>query len=71
MFLPSLVDGVFPDPKVSDNWLRAPAALPADLRGDADSIPQLADVTADAAQEYRETSPGTPYAARTAWRTWR
>lgn len=55
VFLPSLVDGVFPDPKVSDNWLRAPAALPADLRGDADSIPQLADVTADAAQEYRET----------------
>ncbi len=54
VFLPSLVEKVFPDVKVSDNWLRAPAALPADLRGDADSIPQLAEVTGPAAKEYDE-----------------
>ncbi len=54
VFLPSLVEKVFPDVKVSDNWLKAPAALPADLRGDADSIPQLAEVTGEAAKEYDE-----------------
>lgn len=42
VFLPSLVDKVFPSDRVTDNWTRSAAALPARLRGDADSIPQLA-----------------------------
>lgn len=41
VFLPSLVNAVFPSERVSDNWLKSAAALPAPLRGDADSVPQL------------------------------
>ena len=45
VYLPALVDGTFPSDRVSDNWAKNASALPAELRGDADSIPQLADVT--------------------------
>lgn len=45
VYLPALVEGVFPSDRVSDNWTRTAAVLPAELRGDADSIPQLADVS--------------------------
>ena len=41
VFLPALMKGVFPSDRVTDNWLTNPGVLPADLRGDADSIPQL------------------------------
>ncbi len=41
VFLPALMTGVFPSDRVTDNWVTNPAVLPADLRGDADSIPQL------------------------------
>ncbi|GAA1435290.1 ATP-dependent DNA helicase [Microlunatus lacustris] len=41
VFLPALMKGVFPSDRVTDNWVTNPAVLPADLRGDADSIPQL------------------------------
>ncbi len=43
--LPGLVNDVFPSDRVSDNWVRSAAVLPAPLRGDADSIPQLDEVT--------------------------
>ncbi|MBO1030888.1 ATP-dependent helicase [Tessaracoccus sp. SD287] len=42
VFLPGLVDKVFPSDRVTDNWTSNAAALPAHLRGDADSIPQVA-----------------------------
>ena len=45
VFLPALMKGVFPSDRVTDNWVTNPAVLPADLRGDAGSIPQLADTT--------------------------
>ena len=45
VFLPALMKGVFPSDRVTDNWVTNPAVLPADLRGDADSIPQLAETT--------------------------
>ena len=45
VFLPALMKGVFPSDRVTDNWVLNPSVLPADLRGDADSIPQLADMT--------------------------
>lgn len=54
VFLPALVEGIFPNDRVSDNWLRAAESLPADLRGDAGAIPQLADVTESAAKQYAE-----------------
>ena len=41
VFLPALMAGVFPSDRVTDNWVSTPGVLPADLRGDADSIPQL------------------------------
>ncbi|MGI3782059.1 MAG: 3'-5' exonuclease, partial [Janthinobacterium lividum] len=53
VFLPGLVEGVFPSERVSDNWVSAAAALPADLRGDAGSIPQLADTSNAAITEYK------------------
>ncbi|GAA1396946.1 ATP-dependent DNA helicase [Luteococcus peritonei] len=45
VYLPALVEGTFPSDRVSDNWTKNASALPAELRGDADSIPQLGDVT--------------------------
>lgn len=42
--LPSMTEGVFPSDRVSDNWAKNSAVLPAELRGDAAAIPQLGDV---------------------------
>ena len=54
VFLPALMKGVFPSDRVTDNWVLNPAVLPADLRGDAASIPQLAEATNAAMVEYRQ-----------------
>ncbi|WP_152360658.1 ATP-dependent DNA helicase [Microlunatus speluncae] len=53
VFLPALVKGTFPSDRVTDNWVTNPAVLPADLRGDADSIPQLHDTTNAAMGSYK------------------
>jgi DNA helicase II / ATP-dependent DNA helicase PcrA len=53
VFLPALMQGTFPSDRVTDNWVTNPAVLPADLRGDASSIPQLADATNSAIGQYR------------------
>ena len=53
VFLPALMKGVFPSDRVSDNWVTTPAALPADLRGDAGSIPQLGDTSNAAMADYK------------------
>ena len=52
VYLPALMQGTFPSDRVSDNWVTGAAVLPADLRGDAGSIPQLADSTATAIKDY-------------------
>ena len=54
VFLPALMKGVFPSDRVTDNWLTNPGVLPADLRGDARSIPQLLEATNAAVQSYKE-----------------
>ncbi|WP_432557974.1 ATP-dependent DNA helicase [Granulicoccus sp. GXG6511] len=54
VFLPALVKGVFPSDRVTDNWLRRADAVPADLRGDAASIPQILDATKDGIAAYAE-----------------
>ena len=54
VFLPALMKGVFPSDRVTDNWLTNPGVLPADLRGDADSIPQLSETSNAAVQSYKE-----------------
>jgi DNA helicase-2/ATP-dependent DNA helicase PcrA len=54
VFLPALMKGVFPSDRVTDNWVLSPAVLPADLRGDAASIPQLAEGTYAAMTEYKQ-----------------
>src|SRR5215211_4264273 len=54
VFLPALMKGVFPSDRVTDNWVLNPAVLPAELRGDAASIPQLADATNAAMVEYKQ-----------------
>ncbi len=53
VLLPALVAGVFPSDRVTDNWVQNPAVLPADLRGDADAIPQLAEHSNGALGDYR------------------
>ncbi|HSU37375.1 MAG TPA: ATP-dependent DNA helicase [Propionibacteriaceae bacterium] len=53
VFLPALMQGIFPSDRVTDNWVTNPAVLPADLRGDAASIPQLADASNSAITEYK------------------
>jgi DNA helicase-2/ATP-dependent DNA helicase PcrA len=53
VFLPALMQGIFPSDRVTDNWVTNPAVLPADLRGDADAIPQLAEATNAAIAEYK------------------
>ena len=53
VFLPALMHGVFPSDRVTDNWVTNPAVLPADLRGDAGSIPQLEDATNSAMGTYK------------------
>jgi DNA helicase-2/ATP-dependent DNA helicase PcrA len=45
VFLPALVEKVFPSDRVSDDWVRAAAALPHPLRGDRSALPQLGAVS--------------------------
>lgn len=54
VYLPALADKVFPSDRIQGNWLSASAVLPADLRGDAANVPQLADVTDAATKQYAE-----------------
>jgi DNA helicase II / ATP-dependent DNA helicase PcrA len=54
VFLPALMKGVFPSDRVTDNWVMNPAVLPADLRGDAESIPQLAEATYAGMVDYKQ-----------------
>lgn len=45
VYVPALVDTVFPTDRVSENWVTTAHAVPAPLRGDADSIDQLGEAT--------------------------
>ncbi|MFV0451721.1 MAG: UvrD-helicase domain-containing protein [Propioniciclava sp.] len=50
--LPALADRIFPSQRIGGNWLTRSDVLPADLRGDAANVAQLADVTDPATKEY-------------------
>jgi DNA helicase-2/ATP-dependent DNA helicase PcrA len=54
VFLPALMKGVFPSDRVTDNWVTNASVLPADLRGDAGSIPQLAETTYAGMVDYKQ-----------------
>ena len=54
VFLPALMKGVFPSDRVTDNWVMNPSVLPADLRGDAGSIPQLTEATYAGMVDYKQ-----------------
>ena len=54
VYLPSLVEGVFPSDRVSGNWLKNSAVVPAPLRGDAEAVPQLGEVSNDAFKQYAD-----------------
>ncbi len=56
--LPALADKVFPSDRATGNWLTSSGVLPAGLRGDADSVPQLAETTDAATKAYREELRG-------------
>lgn len=52
VFVPALVDGTFPNDRVTDNWLTSAAALPAPLRGDAAAVPQVREASDAAFARY-------------------
>ena len=54
VFLPALMKGIFPSDRVTDNWVLNPSVLPADLRGDAKSIPHLAEATYAGMTDYKQ-----------------
>lgn len=54
VYLPALADKVFPSARIQGNWLTRADVLPADLRGDADNVPQLSDMSDQAAKAYAE-----------------
>ena len=45
VYLPCVVDGVFPNGRLTDNPLTAPSALPTSVRSDAAAMPQIREVT--------------------------
>lgn len=45
VLLPAMVDGVFPSRPQPDDWTRTAQVLPFELRGDADGLPHLIEVT--------------------------
>ena len=54
VYLPTLVDGVFPSDRVSGNWLKNAAVVPAPLRGDAEAVPQVGEPSNDAFKRYAD-----------------
>ena len=54
VYLPALSEGVCPGTDRTGNWSTNSRLLPAPLRGDADSIPQLADYSKRGIDTYRE-----------------
>ena len=54
VYLPALSEGVFPGTDRTGNWSTNSRLLPAPLRGDADSIPQLTDYSKRGIDAYRE-----------------
>lgn len=52
VFLPGMADGVFPNERVTDNWVTNAGVLPAELRGDAAAVPQLAEASDPAFKQY-------------------
>lgn len=54
VYLPALADKVFPSERVQGNWLARSDVLPADLRGDADNVAQLADFSNEDVKDYTE-----------------
>lgn len=54
VFLPALMQGTFPSDRVTDNWVTAAGVLPADLRGDRESIPQLSEAANPAIADYKQ-----------------
>ncbi|PID98579.1 MAG: ATP-dependent DNA helicase, partial [Actinomycetales bacterium] len=54
VYLPGLADKVFPTDRGADDYITSAAVVPAPLRGDAGSIPQLTQVSDNGFRDYRE-----------------
>lgn len=54
VFLPNLAEKVFPSERVTANWVRSAATVPAELRGDSAAVPQVRDVSDAGFQDYRD-----------------
>ncbi len=55
VFLPALVKDVFPSDRVTTNWVTMAQYLPATLRGDRASVPQLQEVSNKGIDAYRDS----------------
>lgn len=53
VYLPWLVDGVFPDGR-ADNWVSSARFLPGPLRGDASGLPRLSEASHDGLKGHAE-----------------
>ena len=53
VYLPWLVDGVFPAHR-ADNWVTSARLLPGPLRGDADALPSLPEISRDGLRDHAE-----------------
>jgi len=58
VYLPCVVDGVFPSRRVTDNPLTAPSALPTSVRSDAGAVPQIHRFTNKGLASYKEELSG-------------
>lgn len=54
VYVPGLVDTVFPNVRVTGNWVGSAQTIPSPLRGDADAIPQLRDTSDKGVKEFAE-----------------
>ena len=71
VFLPSLVDQVFPSEPRSGIWPTRAETLPATLRGDSSSIPQLREFSKNGLAAYRDASRADHRLAEDRLPTWR
>jgi len=58
VYLPCVVDGVFPSRRVTDNPVTSPSALPTSVRSDAAAMPQIRQVTNRGLASYKEKLSG-------------
>ena len=71
VFLPGMADGVFPNERVTDNWVNNAGVLPAELRGDAAACRSSPTRPIRRRRTTAPPSSSRSVMPRTGWPTWR